>query len=278
MKQRIDSFFSEVRRDFSEDFRRSCESAGISAKTISFSQLPISKMHRLCMEPNVSLEAIVSRKVDLSALGCRALPKVYLGDRRYSSRFTSIYMLDFIHQELGELTLRSLLQRHQLRPELFQDVGEKNNILLPADICEYVGSWFGEEFVRRMGQSSLDLFGKTPVGANLRGLGTADFFEKFVVEILPENIERNYLWSIDKLTPRQVVLSGKPREEIRELFHQHRRTTRQLEQLRAGFIESLPQQFGSDSMMLLQTQSFSDNNKMDTYVLDFSTPKQRYLH
>jgi hypothetical protein len=275
----IDSFFSEAFSLMGDQFLQSCERANVNPKALSFSRLPISKIHRLCMELNVSLDAIVSQQVDFQALeaqqkGQGFLPSLYSGASSYSSRFTSIYMLNFLRDEFGELAVNSLYQRFQLRRDFFQDISDSNTILLPSDICQYVAKWYGEEVVERMGESSFELFLKTPILEELSFLNPRQFFEKLIFDVLPVKIERNFLWSIESLSPESVTLVGRPREDVADLLNKHSRaSSSSLEILRSGFIRSLPKIFGSKEATIRQVQSCSAGDEQDTYILDFSSPR-----
>lgn len=275
--QVIDDFFSKVRQEFGDEFLRLCDTVEISHRAGSFARLPISKIHRLCQELNVSLDGIVSGDVDFSVLCRNALPTIYSGEYSYSSRFTSIYMLNFFRREFGELAADSLCQRLQIRKEFFEDITETNTILLPSDICEYVGKWYGEDLIQRMGRSSSLLFQNSSLGEELLGLRPRHFFEKLVFEVLPLKIERNYHWVIDRMSENSVTLSGKPKEEISYLLLHHKCSSGLLEILRRGFISALPELFSSEQSSIEQIRSFSNGDGQDTYVLWFS-PSKNSLH
>ncbi len=272
---RIDSFFAEISGSFGTDFQRILDECKIPKRTKSFSALPVTRLHQLCRSLNLTLDTILRGQVDLTVLrkhcsGIEHLPDQYLKQCQYSSRFTAIYMLNFLRNELGADAVKSIQQRFQLGDSQFSDTALTNNILLPLDICQYVDNYFGEKMVERMGESSFELFVQTPVGEELRSIRKeSDFFEAFIHEHLPNKIERNLEWKINRLTNGTVEFSGSPRLEVCELLRTSKRDTGSLEKLRKGFISSLPKLLGRNSSQVTQVRSRSQGDDQDTYLLEY---------
>ncbi len=110
MSFHFDKFFGEARERLGDDYLAALERAGIPHGTTAFSKLPVSQLNTLCNELFVTFDSIATGNVDFSTLqnhlgGGSKIPAKYLRDVPFSSRFTSIYMLNrklcFISRELN---------------------------------------------------------------------------------------------------------------------------------------------------------------------------------
>lgn len=275
LERKIELFFASAREHLGHDFLRLCDAVEIDPTDIRFARLPAWRLDRLCSALNVTLDTILKGGVDFrtlrnQALGDESLPGHYLRGSLYSSRFTAVYMFNFIREHRGDVGMESILRRYQLKNSQFSDVALKNNILLPLDLCAYIQSYFGDDAVEAMGASSVKLIAKAPFSHELAQLPTAKIFlEKFFLDVTPDKIEKNINWSIDRLDNSSIQISGRLRPEVMELARDRRVDPKPLEILRKGFVRSLPTLFGGEEGHVTQLKSCSRGDLVDTYQLEF---------
>lgn len=280
--QNLDLFFSDARARLGDDYLSALNSAGISEKTSSFSKLPISKLNVLCNELFVTLDSIASRNVDFSIIkdhlkGGSKIPTKYLQNVPYSSRFTTIYMLNYLRSVLGNDQVKVICQHFQLKEAQLVSLSERNNLLLPHDLCAYVSKFFGEGYVREMGASSVELFKKSEAFQALAmERSVNNFFERFIFEVLPEHVERNFKWRIDRSGPGYIQISGQPLGDVVESLKFHKEGVLALEILREGFIHALMNFTGVPVASVERTKSMSSGDSCDTYFVRYGQRESEF--
>lgn len=273
----IDDFFGEAAERLGDDYRGVLEKCGISTAA-SFSNLPVSQMNALCNELYITLDSIAAGRVDLLAIqdhltGGSALPPKYVRSVPFSSRFTSIYMLNYLRSTQGRDPVKSMCQHFQVKDDHFTDHSEKNNLLLPHDICSYVRTYFGEDVVEAMGESSFDIFRMTEAASDLVKQKTIhQFFEKFIFDIMPVYVERNFVWNIDSTGPNSIQISGQPRGDVVAGLNFKHQGVEALEGLRLGFIRALPKLIGIQDAKVEKIRCISSGDAFDTYLIHYGRP------
>lgn len=276
----IDSFFGEARERLGEDYLAALDRAGIPVGTTAFSKLSATRLNKLCNELFVTLDAVVSENVDIPVIGNHlaggsSIPSKYLKDVPFSSRFTTIYMLNYLRSALGDESVKFLCQHFQLKEDQLTKLTDKNNLLLPHDICAYVHSYFGEEYVKAMGESSLDLFKKSAIAQELaREKTIKQFFERFIYDVMPVYVERNFKWGIDRTGPNFIQISGQPHGEVVASLNFFHNGTEALESLRQGFIQALPRLIGIQDAKVERIRSISGGDSLDTYLIHYGQPEK----
>jgi hypothetical protein len=277
----VDNFFGEAKERLGEGYLAALERAGIPSDTSSFSKLPASQLNVLFNELFITFDAIASGNVDFASLedhlsGGSKLPAKYLINVPYSSRFTSIYMLNYLRSILGAEAVTYMCQHFQLKEDQFTSISEKNNLLLPHDICSYVRTYFGEDVVRAMGESSFDLFKNSATARDLSSQKTIkEFFEKFIFEVMPVHVERNYIWNIDRTGPNFIQISGQPHGEVVTSLNFKHNGIEALESLREGFIRALPRLIGIQNAQVERIRSISGGDPFDTYLIHYGRQEEK---
>jgi hypothetical protein len=241
------------------------------------SEIPVTALVSLLNALNVTLDSVMSGAVDLKTMALQlqgkrcAFPDRYAATLPYSSRFTGFYMLDYVTRYFGEATARILRQRLQLRNEHFDDVSQKNNILLPLDLTNYVHEYFGDDYVKDMGKNSISHYRKSRHGLELAAMADVPgMLERFFVEFAPTTVEKNYEWTVRRVSTHAVLLRGKPRGEVFEAFRTRITANRSLEILRKGFFTELPSLIPGHRGSCLQLKSISAGDGHDLYQISFA--------
>lgn len=282
----VDDFFGEARERLGDDYLEVLDKCGIPSDTSSFSKLPATKLNLLCNELFVTFDSIASGRVDFVTMenhlkGGSKLPSKYISSVPYSSRFTSVYMLNYLRSILGNEPVKFLCQHFQLKEDQFTDISEKNNLLLPHDICSYVRTYFGEDVVKSMGESSFELFSKTKAARELASQKSVkEFFDKFITEVMPVHVEKNYDWKIDQSGANHIQISGRPLGDVSEALSFRRNGVEALETLRAGFIQALPRLMGINDAEVEKIRSISGGDSVDTYLISYGKGGRevRFIH
>lgn len=278
----LDRFFSSLQTTLGPDFPLFLDDCSLSAKDLGHN-ITANSLNRISNRLNITLDSIFSGSVDFETLksqfqGRESLPTRYQGNE-HSSRFSSIYMIDFCRRTFGPEATRLLLQRFQLKESQFSDPLEKNNILLPRDLCEYVYTYFGGGMVEAMGESSIDLMKKTKLGMTIQDtVSGRDFFDFYFNEILPATVENNYSWTIDQHGPGYVVVKGLPNPEVVEALGAGAVTSESLETLRLGFLKSIPKLYRNVETRAIRLKSISAGDSYDQLRLDFDQKNLVGLH
>ncbi len=90
--------------------------------------------------------------------------------------FSFFYYVNYLSTYFGKETGKFPWQAFPFKENQFPNKSEKNNILLPHDICAYVHTYFGEDVVKAMGESSFDLFKKSEAARDLSNQKTVKLF------------------------------------------------------------------------------------------------------
>jgi hypothetical protein len=277
---KINRFFHSIKDVLGDKYVELSSEYDLSRPGFKLSSLPIGALFDVFNKLNVTLDSIIQNSVDLDSLyhqfqGKDYLPIRYTGNVAYSSRFTSIYMIDFLEKLLGKKSVNLILQNLQLLPSHFKNRDEKNNIRLPLDICNYVYKYYGTEVVEKMGESSLMLLKGTEVGQQLnKSNDLTEMMELFFTDLAPLKIEKNYVWSLSEINSNYVIVSGRPNQEVEYYLGKDKIVSLPLESLRMGFLNSLPKLHGdySTSTRTLKSMAFGDD--CDLYKIEY-TPLPR---
>jgi hypothetical protein len=185
-------------------------------------------------------------------------------------------MLNYLRSILGAEAVTYMCQHFQLKEDQFTSISEKNNLLLPHDICSYVRTYFGEDVVRAMGESSFDLFKNSATARDLSSQKTIkEFFEKFIFEVMPVHVERNYIWNIDRTGPNFIQISGQPHGEVVTSLNFKHNGIEALESLREGFIRALPRLIGIQNAQVERIRSISGGDPFDTYLIHYGRQEEK---
>lgn len=274
LNKSLDYFFSELRSVLGDDLDDILAELSLEKSQLG-SDVSASSLNLISNRLNVTIDSIFNNTVDFETLkaqfqGNNDIPAKYRGVE-YSSRFSSIYMLNFCQKLMGAQATRLLLQRFQLKENHFQSVSDKNNILLPSDICEYVNYHYGSDKVEEMGESSLELLSKTDLARSVKEVVKGrEYFDYYFNELLPGSVEKNYSWSIHKQGPGFIEVKGTPNPEVVEAFGPDHVITSGLETLRLGFLKSVPKLYQDVSTRALKIKSMSNGDQYDLMRLDFS--------
>ena len=276
--QRLGHFFSNAQNALGNDFQDVLESLNLAQHKKKLSKLPLTQTIRLLEQFNVSLDSVMKETIDYECLhsqylGLDNLPGKYLDKVPFSSRYTSIYMLNFVTQEFGEHTTQTIMKHFQLKKSHLQDLTSTNNFLLPFDICNYVYEYYGSEMVKKMGQSSFELLANSLNGNRLsQASGVAEMFELFFEEIAPRSVEKNYFWNIEKICSNKITVAGRPNPEIREAFGSDKKITQEAAYLvRKGFLEMMPALIGNFDVTIETTRKTKSSEVCDLYDIHYST-------
>lgn len=271
--EKLDSFVDKLKHECSlnsSDIERLL-GCSLNAK---LSTLPMSNVHQLLDKIHVSLEAVSEDSVDFGVIRDRLvqspvnLASRYLEGVQSSSRFTTAYMADFIHKTKGTGALHALHKHFQFDAELTKNHGLTNNIRLPRDICNYVARYYGVHEVEAMGEHSLSLLRHKISQYGLeRSRNWQEFLLRFIAEITPRMVERNYSWTIAGITSNRVYIQGRPSSEFAECFPELIRTTKSMEYLRLGYIRGLLTYFDSAVYEITQIKSLFNGQDCDLYEI-----------
>jgi len=280
----LDRFFKELRSALGNDLDDVLEELELSRAALS-SRISLKTVNLVANRFNVTMDSIFEGTVDFETLknqfqGSAVIPKKYTGIE-YSSRFSSIYMVNCCKKLMGPQGTRLLLQRFQLKEDHFENMSDRNNILLPSDLCAYVNQYYGSDKVEEMGESSLELMSQTEVGKNMKELVKGrEYFDYYFNELLPGNVEKNYSWKIHKQGPGFIEVQGLPNPEVVEALGRDRVITPHLETLRMGFLKSIPKLYQDVSTKVLKMKSMSNGDSFDLLRLDYASnpTSPRTLH
>ncbi|HXH31381.1 MAG TPA: hypothetical protein VNJ01_11255 [Bacteriovoracaceae bacterium] len=274
--KKVEEFYSNAYDVLGEDFRILFEELGIRSGMRRPAKLSLDESFRVFNRLNVSLDSIMHGTVDYHSLhsqffGWDELPKKYTDRLAYSSRFTSIYMLNFISEKFGQRAAKVIMQHFQLKASHLDDATSSNNMILPLDICDYVYSYHGKETLEKMGESFLDVFALSEQGRLLKeSCGLKLQLEKFIEEIAPVYVEKNYQWKIQSSTAGSVLISGIPKPEILHEFGTSAIVTDHAIYLRKGFLTALPKLYGSHRVSVEILKSLKDGDAADLYQLSYT--------
>lgn len=274
--QRLGHFFSNAQNALGNDFQDVLESLNLAQHKKKLSKLPLTQTIRLLEQFNVSLDSVMKETIDYDCLhsqylGQDILPGKYLDKVPFSSRYTSIYMLNFVTQEFGEQTTQTIMKHFQLKKSHMQDLASTNNFLLPFDICNYVYEYYGNEMVEKMGQSSFELLANSFNGKLLsQASGVEEMFELFFEEIAPSSVEKNYFWNIEKICSNKITVAGRPNPEIREAFGSDNKITQEAAHLlRKGFLKMMPALNGDFDVTIETTRITKSGDLVDLYDIHY---------
>ncbi len=274
LNRSVDLFFSELRSVLGSNFDDILQELSVPKSELG-PNVSAKTLNKISNRLNVTIDSIFNNTVDFETLkaqfqGENEIPSKYRGVE-YSSRFSSIYMMSYCRRLMGKEASRFLLQKFQLKDTHFKKMGDKNNILLPSDICEYVNAHYGLEKVREMGESSLEFISQTDLAKNLSAaVKGRDYFDFYFNELLPANVEKNYSWSIQKQGPGYIEVKGKPNPEVVEALGTDHVITPSLETLRLGFLKSIPKLYQDVATEAVQLRSMSHGDSHDLMRLDYS--------
>jgi hypothetical protein len=274
--QRLEHFYSNVQNAIGNDFQDVLEKLNLSPYKKRLSKLPLTHTIRLLEQFNVTLDSVMKGSIDYECLlsqylGVDNLPGKYLEKVPFSSRYTSIYMLNFVTQEFGEQTTQTIMKHFQIKRSHLQDLASTNNFLLPFDICNYVYEYYGCEMVEKMGQSSFELLANSFNGKRLSQTnGVEDMFELFFEEIAHRSVEKNYFWNIENMCSHKITVAGRPNPEIREAFGSDDKITQEAAHLlRKGFLEMMPALIGDFDVAIETTRKTKFGEVCDLYDIHY---------
>lgn len=265
--KRIDLFFSSVKEILGQDFHGLLGIHNIKGNCRP-SKLSLHKLLTVFNSLNVTIDSVIEDRVDLLVLKEQLvsdgpLPGRYLGKAAFSSRFTGFYMLDFISQNFGKRSCEITMQQFQLKSLHFDNHHHTNNILLSLDLTQHLNDFHGKKTVERMGKSSINHLRSTDAGKSLRGMSSVStMFDAFFNEIAPKYIESS--------RTNQTLISGRPQQEIEEVFGKDIITSRPMENLRKGFLTGLPNLIGPIDVVTTQIRSIANGNDRDLYEISYS--------
>lgn len=251
--------------------------------------IPITNLSLLLDRLNISLESIFQESIDYETLSsdivqkCKVLSGKYQMGENSSTRFTTIYMMDYIRKALGDSTATSLMRRLQLHPELLDDLSQKNNILLPRDLCQHIAGYYGLECVEKMGAHSIALLReKLTVTHKLSECrNIQEFLVKFFYDVIPTQVEKNYSWEISSMSSNEVVVKASMSPRLAEAFKREEVCTTALEKLRQGFIKGIAHYYTGKTPTVEQLSSMTMGDRCDYYkiLIDRVKPEPtRILH
>jgi hypothetical protein len=222
---------------------------------------------------NISMESVIDGSIDFDSVksqfdGISKLPNRYLQKTQASQRLTSIYILDYISKYQGVASRDLLMQHFQLSDADIQNTMDKNNIRLPNDICNYIYRHSGEEVVKEMGGHSINFLKKTSVGGELsRCKSTKVLLELFIVDVVPNIVEKNFSWNISNISIDQCTVRGRPNQDILNESLPSQLNMRALEIFREGFLSKIPSLIGIENVLIKQLKSVSSGHQEDVYQL-----------
>lgn len=90
------------------------------------------------------------------------------------------------------------------------------------------------------------------------------YFECMIEELAPKSIEKNYHWKIQQLKSNSLIILGQPNPEVYDqLIIPGDPQLFLLEQLRQGFISSLPRFMGAGPGQVQMIQSIAAGQQQD---------------
>lgn len=275
IEKNLDNFFCDLKEHLGNDFKLVLDHCELKSNSRKISRLTAIEMNRLCNALNITLDSVLLGEVDLQVVidhwrGGDMISSRYTQKVPYSSRFTSIYMLNFLRSQIGASAASLIGQRFQLKPCHFKSTNANNNLLLPHDICNYVRTYYGDNLLEKMGASSFSLLQSLSHVKNLTQLrNSSEVFDRFIYEISPNYVEKNFNWTIDRMAPGFLQVSGVPKGEVTSELRNNLSGQRALEILRMGYIKSIPKLFGIDQVEIWQVKSISEGHDRDVYALTF---------
>ena len=278
--KKIDQFFAKTKNVLGNDFNFMLKEFEIPDRRVKFSKIPLTKMVRLLESLNVSLDSVMKNEIDYECLkvqyyGNDHLPEKFLNKLPYSSRFTTMYMLNYIAQHFGEKSAETIMKHFQLKKAHLQNSSEFNNYLLPMGVGKYVYEYFGHEAAEEMGRSSIEILTQTPAGQQLKCSPTViQMFELFFEEIAPSSVEKNYLWNVLKQENGRITVLGRPNPEVQEAFHNDKSLTCESSQLlRKGFLSAMPSLIGDYKVSVEMERKIHQGKLCDLYHITYLKEK-----
>lgn len=272
--KRINIFFAHVEERLGKSYTGLTDRLGIDSK-LKPSALPLNDLFILLNEMNVTLDTIISGRVDLSIIedhlnGHDSLPEKYVSKVPFSSRFTGIYMFDYIEKNFGRRSADLSMQHLQLKNSQFTDQTLKNNILLPLDIANYVYTYHGADHVEAMGRNFMARFKESHYGKYLATFSdVAAMMETFLMEIAPLSVEKNFSWDVFSQGSDTIYITGKPNEEVLDAFGEKKMSSSALEVLRKGFFASAISLSKKHEGICVQLQSMANGDQFDLYEVKY---------
>ena len=122
----------------------------------------------------------------------------------------------------------------------------------------------------KMGESSLALFAESGICQNLKKLPKmSNFFDSFFNDFLPGNIEKNYQWSIYREGSSFIEVQGSVNGEVTACLGENNVITPSLENLRKGFLKSVPKLYADYSVDINMLKRLSAGDSYDLYRIEF---------
>jgi hypothetical protein len=133
----------------------------------------------------------------------------------FSTRATSLPILEYSDLHLGEGFTDSLLRKLQIRRTAFEFPNEKINILFPTDAFDFFMKLGQPKNVLfQMGNYFTSVHHKTEIGQRLRQCDTVEkIYEVHFSELAP-TLERNCAYSLSKSSSSTCVVEAKEKEEV----------------------------------------------------------------
>jgi hypothetical protein len=265
----IDEFFSKTKELLSHDYEMLFDGQGSLNSKIRPSCLPLSELIQVLNKLNVTLDSVIENRIDYSVLTSQyashdMMPSKYMDKAALSSRFTGMYMINYVSNIQGEKAARILMQNFQLKETQFKDTNLKNNIMLATDLCEYIYKYYGSEEVFQMGQHITSILKNTVHGQALaKSRNVLSMFELFFEEIAPKHIEKNFKWEIEDYGTDFITVSGCLNEQLKDSFQLELKESFSLPSLYAGITKALPDLLGNyhtDVKILKSIQNGDDCN------------------
>jgi hypothetical protein len=275
----IDGFFSKAKERLGQDYQNLFDGHKSSHSQIKPSRLPLSELVQVLNKLNVTLDSVIENRVDYNILASQfasqdMMPAKYLDKAVLSSRFTGMYMINYVSRTQGEKAARNLMQNFQLKDSQFQDMNQKNNIVLATDLCEYIYKYYGPEEVFQMGQHSASILKNTVHGQALAQTpNLLTMFEFFCEEIAPKYVEKNFHWKIEDYGTDYITVTGRLTEQLKDSFQVELKESLSLAHLHAGIMKSLPDLHGSYYTEVKTLKSIQNGDDCNKFKLSYRAEK-----
>lgn len=183
----------------------------------------IQSLMSLAQRIHVGLEKLVVGEIDYRAVAKQfdgqknALPEKYVVGAN-SRRTTVINILDWISENLGWGIRARVLREFQVSERAFDDPTAEINLRLSVDIGDWILKRYRRpEWLVGMGTNASRNQMKKTIGSKLsKSKSLEELYERLFIEVVPQDMERNFFWKILNLNSQGILVKGSPNLDLME--------------------------------------------------------------
>ena len=206
----------------------------------------VHSMGQLVSEIGLSLETIVTGKIDFQALSAHTSGNLFYLPERYShvafsKRRTSISLLSYLEDHFGWETKKHVMNHLQVNEAIFSDPEAPISFYFPFDLTSYlIQIGFATETIRRMGAYSVVSNQNSPLAKLMASFGgPRNLYERVFSDVVGKSFDRNYDYRLMSLGEDDCVVEGVFSQELKDSLKEEKPGSRLACEVRAGGFSSL---------------------------------------